>query len=101
MVPSSPPAVVQAPQSTRGAPAHRRAERATPPVAKPKARGKPTRVGKVKGAVSPAQPVLKHEEASSPDGALLTAGLALFMLVLAATALLVLSTRELRGPRSS
>jgi hypothetical protein len=71
-------------------------------VAKPKTRGKPAPVKrKVRGAVSPALPVVKREEASSPDGALLAAGLALLVLVLAATTLLTLSERELRSPRSS
>jgi hypothetical protein len=55
---------------------------------------------KTKRAAPSALPRLRREEASSPDGTLLACGLALFVLVLADTVLLTLSTRVLRGARS-
>lgn len=55
-----------------------------------------SRIGKPKGATKQALPNLGREQASSQDGMMLAGGLALFVLVLADTVLLTLSTRVLR-----
>ena len=56
-------------------------------------------MGKPKRAASSTLPRLRPQEASSTDGALLAAGLALFVLVLADTVLLKLSTGVVRSAR--
>lgn len=61
---------------------------------------KQTRVEKAKGAATAALPALRRDEASSVDGTLLAGGLALFVLVLADTVFLTLSTGVFRGART-
>jgi hypothetical protein len=67
--------------------------------AKPKAKVKAGRSRGTNKVASRALPSLVREEATSPDTMLLAGGLALFVLVLADTIFLALSTRVLRGAR--
>jgi hypothetical protein len=64
--------------------------------AKPKAQPRVSRAKTAKHAVRRALPDLTREEVTSPDTMLLIGGLALFVLVLADTVFLTVSTRLLR-----
>jgi hypothetical protein len=88
--PPAPPAAVR--RETR-------AQRRETAKAKPHAKAKASRPRVTNRVASRPLPSLTREEATSPDTMLLAGGLALFVLVLADTVFLALSTRLLRGAR--
>ena len=94
--PPAAPAVAQAPPP----PVHQARRTGRPATRAVKVKKRQTRVQKAKGAAAAALPALRREEASSVDGTLLAGGLALFVLVLADTVFLTLSTGVFRGART-
>jgi hypothetical protein len=95
-----PPAPVQTqvPQSTQqqSAPVRRVTRAQRQPAAKPKAKPNTGGVKSAKQAVRRVLPSVSRAEATSTDTMLLAGGLALFVLVLADTVFLTLTTRVLR-----